>query len=225
MKLTWYNILVTVLLTSTVAVSIYLYTMSQPVNSSVEFVLDTPLAEEIPEVVFEDPILLFWGPEQGKTSTFEFHFLNRELPSNWEGKKLYLKYTFVGKYTEGIENEINELLENEYSWKNQLDKNGNVVFGGPLLLKDGTYQFYTHNTLYLAQKHFLLGDILHYLSNQNTLVGTEIEVGGLKLEGVWEKDIDVVENNKILEEADFIMSTCLERNGSKRLVVGFNVIE
>lgn len=124
-----------------------------------------------------------------------------------------------------MENEINKLLEEEYNWKNQLDSNGNVIFNGPLLLNNGTYQFYTHNTLYLAKKYYLLGDVLDYLSKRDQLIGTQVTINDLKLEAAWQTDIHVWENSRIEETADLLISTCLERNGDWRLVVGWDLVE
>jgi hypothetical protein len=42
---------------------------------------------------------------------------------------------------------------------------------------------------------------------------------------VWVEDIRVNQDNILKNTADLIISTCLERNGDWRLVVGFNIVK
>jgi hypothetical protein len=220
------KVIVAVLLISTATLTVLQSVEKKSVNSNIDIVLDVA-SESTEEIKVEetDEILSSLGLEKDKTSTFEFTFLNRELPENWDGKNLYLKYIFLGNYEKEMADVVNQLLENEYGWKNQLDSNGDVLFNGPLLYKDNTYQLYVHNSLYLAKKYFLLGDVLHYLSNSKNLIGTEIMINDLTLEAIWEEDINVLEKSNVKEDADLIMSTCLERHGDRRLVVGWNVVK
>jgi hypothetical protein len=218
------QILIAVLLVSTAIFTTFVYIPEVKINSNIEVVVDTP-QEIVEEITATDPFKEIWELEEGKISTYTFSFLNRELPTNWNERELYLKYQYIGEYNEGTVEYINKLLKEEFSWKNQLDENGNVIFNGPLLLKDGTYQLYVHNTRYLARKYYLLGDVLEYLSKSNTLIGTQIETGNLKLEAKWQVDIHVWENSYIDEQADLIISTCLESNGDRRLVVGWDIVE
>lgn len=220
------KVIVAVLLISTATLTILQTVEKKSVNSNIDIVLDVT-SEKTEEIKKEetDYILSSLDLEKDKASTFEFTFLNRELPKNWEGKKLYLTYTYLGEYDDGMEDNVNELLENEYNWKNQLDSNGDVLFNGPLLYKDNTYQLYVHNSLYLAKKYFLLGDVLHYLSNGKNLIGTQIDINGLVLEAVWDEELNVLENSNLKQSADLIMSTCLERHGDRRLVVGWNIVK
>ena len=226
MKMSWYHVLITVLLTSTVAWSVYTYTLSRPVNSSVEVVLETSTTFGVTdEVIVEDTIAMFWNLEDEKISVWPVDIVNRDLPSYWKGKSLFLEYTYLGDYEKGLEEDINDLLNGKYRWKTQLDKNGDVLFNGPLIRKNGTYQLYVHNTLFLAQKYYLLGDLLHYFSSNKELIGTHIKIGELTFEVMWEEEIDVLKNPKLKESADLIISTCLERDGSQRLVVGFDIVK
>jgi hypothetical protein len=216
-------IMLAVLLVSTAIFTIFIYLPQTRVNANIEVVLETPQIEEITED--EDVIKNHLALEDGKTSTYKFDILNRDLPYIWDGKEMYLKYTYIEEYNEDTVNIINEMLVNEYSWKNQLDKEGNVVFNGPLLYKDNTYQLYVHNTLYHAQRYHLLGDILDMLWDNEELIGTQIDIAGLKLEAKWVEDLRVWENSKLENIADLLISTCLERNGDWRLIVGFDVVE
>lgn len=219
-------IIVAVLLVSTAIFTIFIYIPETKVNANIEVVLETPQTqtEEIEEEDV-DKIRRHLALEDGKTSTYNFTILNRELPNIWEEKELYLKYTYIDQYDENTVEEINAMLLDEYSWKNQLDTEGNVVFNGPLLFKDNTYQLYVHNTLYHAQKYYLLGDVLDMLWDKEELVGTQIDISGLKLEAKWVEDLRVWQDSTVENSADLLISTCLERNGDWRLVVGFDVIE
>jgi hypothetical protein len=224
MKIKSEYIIVAVLLVSTVIFTAFVYIPSSKVNTNIEVVIDTPKVQD-EEVLEEDIIREYLDLEKDKTSIYTFEILNRKLPSIWDGKKEYLKYTYLGEYDENTVDVVNDMLLDEYNWKNQLDKDGNVVFGGPLLYKDGTYQLYVHNTMYHAQKYYLLGDVLDMLWSNDDLIGTQIDISGLRLEAVWVEDVHVLEDSTLDNTADLIISTCLERNGDWRLVVGFDVIE
>ena len=225
MKIKSEYIIVAVLLVSTVIFTAFVYIPSSKVNTNIEVVIDTPKVQD-EEVLEEDIIREYLDLEEDKTSTYLFEILNRELLKNiWDSKKIYLKYTYLGEYDENTVDIVNDMLLDEYNWKNQLDKDGNVVFGGPLLYKDGTYQLYVHNTMYHAQKYYLLGDVLDMLWSNDDLIGTQIDISGLRLEAVWVEDVHVLEDSTLDNTADLIISTCLERNGDWRLVVGFDVIE
>lgn len=218
-------ILTAVLLVSTAIFTILFYIPETRVNKDIEVVVETPAIQQVEAQESEDKLKEYLGLEDDKTSTFSFSILNRELPQIWDGKDMYLKYTYVGEYEEGTVDEINEMLDNEYDWRYQQDKEGNVVFNGPLLSKDDTYQLYVHNTLYHAQRYYLLGDVLDMLWDKDELVGTQIDISGLKMEAVWVEDIRVLKDASLENSADLIISTCLERNGDWRLVVGFDVME
>lgn len=218
-------ILTAVLLVSTAIFTILFYIPETRVNKDIEVVVETPAIQQVEAQESEDKLKEYLGLEDDKTSTFSFSILNRELPHIWDGKDMYLKYTYVGEYEEGTVDEINEMLDNEYDWRYQQDKEGNVVFNGPLLSKDDTYQLYVHNTLYHAQRYYLLGDVLDMLWDKDELVGTQIDISGLKMEAVWVEDIRVLKDASLENSADLIISTCLERNGDWRLVVGFDVME
>jgi hypothetical protein len=223
MKIKIEYILSAVLLVSTALFTIYYYLPEYRINKDIEVVVDTPVVSVEEEQ--EDLIKEHLGLEKDKTSTYTFSILNRTLPYLWDDKNMYLKYTYIGGYTEDTVEQINEMLDNEYNWRNQLDKDGNVVFNGPLLYNDGTYQLYVHNSLYHAQRYYLLGDVLDMLWDNDDLVGTQISISGLKLEVVWVEDIRVNQDNILKNTADLIISTCLERNGDWRLVVGFNIVK
>ena len=224
MKIKIEYIIVAVLLGSTAIFTVFVYIPNSKVNTDIEVVVDTPQIQE--EKVVEDVIKEHLGLEKDTTSIYTFEMLNRDLPRNvWEGKDMYLKYTYIGEYDENTVDVIDELLLGEYNWKNQLDTKGNVVFGGPLLHKDCTYQLYVHNTLYHAQRYYLLGDVLDMLWDNDDLIGTQIDISGLKFEAKWVEDIRVLEDSTVENTADLIISTCLERKGDWRLVVGFDVIE
>jgi hypothetical protein len=225
MKIKIEYILTAVLLVGTAIFTILFYIPETRVNKDIEVVVETPAIQQVEAQESEDKLKEYLGLEDDKTSTFSFSILNRELPHIWDGKDMYLKYTYVGEYEEGTVDEINEMLDNEYDWRYQQDKEGNVVFNGPLLSKDDTYQLYVHNTLYHAQRYYLLGDVLDMLWDKDELVGTQIDISGLKMEAVWVEDIRVLKDASLENSADLIISTCLERNGDWRLVVGFDVME
>jgi hypothetical protein len=223
MKIKIEYIVSAVLLVSTALFTIYYYLPEFRINKDIEVVVDTPVVsaeEKEPEDLLKEHL----GLEKGKTSTYSFSIIDRDLPYVWDGKDMYLKYIYIGDYTEDSVDEINELLDGEYDWRNQLDQDANVVFNGPLLSRDGTYQLYVHNSLYHAQRYYLLGDVLDMLWDNNSLVGTQVDISGLKLEAVWVEDIRVNKDNTLDNTADLIVSTCLERNGDWRLVVGFNIV-
>jgi hypothetical protein len=226
MKIRFEYILVAVLVSGTAIFTKYFYIPETRVNKDVEIILNTPSIEKVEaEETSRDKIGRHLDLEKGKTSTYNFSILNRELPYIWEDKEMYLKYTYLGEYDEDTITVMNEMLDNEYDWRNQLDHEGNVVFNGPLLSRDNTYQLYVHNTLYHAQRYYLLGDVLDMLWDNNEIVGTQIDISGLKMEAMWSEDIRVLQDSNLKNSADLIISTCLERNGDWRLVVGFNFVE
>lgn len=161
---------------------------------------------------------------EGNTVQVPFSLLNRDLPARWYRKEINLKYTYLGDYTENTVNELNTLLNSEYKWQKQLDENRNILLGGPIFLMDNVYQFHTHNGLSLANKHYLFGDLLHFLYNRKELKGTQIKIGDVVLESVWTKDTRILEDNTAPGGADLVISTCLERNGDRRLISGWVVI-
>jgi hypothetical protein len=71
----------------------------------------------------------------------------------------------------------------------------------------------------------LLGDLLHYFYANGNLKGTIIEIGGIKLRCVWLKDTHILEDSVAPEGGELILSTCLERNGDRRLLSGWEIIE
>ncbi len=181
---------------------------------------------EIPEEPIEeiDILLIEWGLEKDKTSIIDAEILNRELPNNWKDRGIRFKYTYVGEFDNSTQQTVDNLLVTEYAWQKQLDIDGNVVFGGVLLLKDGTYQLHTHNTFTKAQWRYLLGDLLDRYYSNDELVGTQIKFGEVTLEAKWYRDIEIEKNSKV-PFADLIISTCLERFGDRRLVSGWDVVE
>lgn len=191
---------------------------------------------EIPQNIVEDempiieqeeeytPTLVdLWEMERDVTKLMDAQILNRELPSNWSSKKLYFRYTYIGQYNEYTSELLDDLLLTEYKWQKQLDDDGNVVMGGIVLAKDGTYQLHTHNTFTKGERFFLLGDLLDRYHSNGDLVGTKIKFGDVVLESVWEKDIRILEGGTV-PYANLIISTCLERNGDRRLITGWNIV-
>ena len=115
-------------------------------------------------------------------------------------------------------------MHNEYKWQKQLDSNGNIVMGGIVLAKDGTYQLHTHNSFTKGNRYFLLGDILDRYHTESNLVGTQIQLGSFTIECIWEKDTKVIQDSTV-PYADLVISTCLERYGDRRLVSGWNIVK
>lgn len=154
-----------------------------------------------------------------------FELVNRTLPEKWKDKDIYLRYSYLGEYTSKTYEELNELLTTDYSWKNQLDEDGNILLGGPMILLNGIYQLHVHNGLSLASKYYLFGDLLDYLNSKDLLEGTRIKLGDVKLECMWSEKIHVEEENEVPGGVELVISTCLERNGDYRLISGWEVIE
>lgn len=163
--------------------------------------------------------------EDNKTYQLPFQLINRNLPASWYGKKIIIKYTYLGKYNENTVDQLNNLLSTEYNWKKQLDNEGNILLGGPIFLMDNVYQLHTHNGLSLGNRHYLFGDLLHYLYKGGVLEGTQISFGDIILESIWVKDIKISQDASTLSGADLVVSTCLEMNGDRRLISGWKVIE
>ena len=158
------------------------------------------------------------------TSTVPFEVSNRYLPSNWEKKNTYVKYTYLGKYSSSVYSTLNELLKTDYSWRKQLNKEGDIVLSGPMFLKDGIYQLHVHNGLSLGKEYFLFGDLLDYLNSKDLLLGTVMKFGDVRLECTTVQRMEIEKESKISGEMDLVISTCLERNGDLRLVSGWKVI-
>lgn len=185
---------------------------------------DTEVPIEPEETEDVDILLTEWGLTDGSTSVIDAKILNRELPLNWVGRGILFKYTYLGEYDDSTQQELDEMLVTEYKWQKQLDMNGNVVMGGIIFHKDGTYQLHTHNTFTKAQWRYLLGDLLDRYYSNNELVGTQIKFGSVILQADWYKDIELKRESTV-PYADLIISTCLEMWGDKRLVSGWNVVE
>ena len=166
-----------------------------------------------------------WSLETEKTNLMTAEILNRELPSSWKDKKIFFKYTYLGEYDEQVQENLDEMMANEYAWEKQIDADGNVVMGGPVLKRDGIYQLHSHNAFTQADQYFLLGELTVRYSDLEELVGTEIVLGGVKLRAIWEKETKILEDDKGLPGANLIISTCLERNGDKRLLSGWEIVK
>lgn len=222
MSLKKLNILVAVLVISTAIYTIFVFipnTKEEVVNTEIYAV-----ADNISFVKKENPLSNSLPFVDGSTYIYKFSLLNRDLPSRWMGKEIYLKYTYLGEYSENTVSELNELLLGDYRWQRQLDQNKDIVLGGPIFLKDNTYQLHIHNGLSFANKHYLFGDLLHLLYSKSELDGTQIQIGETVLQAIWYKDARVLEDNRTPGGADLIISTCLERNGDRRLISGWIVI-
>lgn len=217
------QILFVIFLTLTVGYSIYIELATRTnmvVNTNVEAVVDT---KTIIENQQGDHIKDGLSLELDKTKIVSFELLNRDLPVRWQSKKIRFKYTYIGEYSEDILKKLNSLVKGEYKWQNQLDENGDILLGAPILERDGVYQLHPHNSLYLTTKYYLFGDLLHWLRNTNKLEGTEMKLGNVVLKCIWIKDMEVEKDSSTLP-ADLIISTCLERNGDRRLVSGWEVV-
>lgn len=162
--------------------------------------------------------------ENGKTSTVSFELSNRLLPDKWREKTIYLKYTYLGEFSNSVYSKFNELLKKDYSWRKQLNGKGDIVLGGPMFIKDGIYQLHVHNGLSLAKKYYLLGELLDYLNSRDLLPGTVIKIGDVRLECTKTWVMEVEKENNISGVMDLIISTCLERGGDLRLVSGWKII-
>jgi hypothetical protein len=191
------------------------------VNVEVSPIPEKEFVEEEPEYVptLED----LWVMEKDLPKIMEAEVINRDLPSNWSGRKIYFKYTYIGEYTESTQTVLDDLLLDEYKWQKQLDEEGNVVMGGIVLAKDGTFQLHTHNTFTKGERFFLLGDLLDRYHNNEELIGTKIRFGTVTLESIWERDTRILQDN-LVPYADLVISTCLERYGDRRLISGWNMV-
>ncbi len=158
-------------------------------------------------------------------TTVTFELSNRYLPSDWEKKDIYFKYTYLGEYSNSVYTKLNELLKTDYSWRKQLNKQGDIILGGPMFLKDGIYQLHVHNGLSLAKKYYLFGELLDYLNSKGLLLGTVMKFGDVRLECTKVQPMRIENGNKISGDMDLVISTCLVRNGDLRLVSGWKVID
>lgn len=213
-----------ILLTTTVIFTIFVFI---PTVKPYEVVnIETKQIQNIPETEEEKPQTLntLLGLEKDQTKVLEAKFLNRDLPKKWKEKKIFFKYTYIGEYDSNTQKKLDSLLHNEYKWQKQLDSNGNIVMGGIVLAKDGTYQLHTHNSFTKGNRYFLLGDILDRYHSEGNLVGTQIQLDSFVIECVWEKDTKVIQDSTV-PYADLVISTCLERYGDRRLVSGWNIVK
>jgi len=212
-----------ILLTTTVIFTIFVFIPTikpyEVVNIETKQIQNISDTEEKPQTL--DTLL---GLEKDQTKVLDAKFLNRELPKKWKEKKIFFKYTYIGDYDSNTQNKLDSLLHNEYKWQKQLDSNGNIVMGGIVLAKDGTYQLHTHNSFTKGNRYFLLGDILDRYHTEGNLVGTQIQLGSFTIECIWEKDTKVIQDSTV-PYADLVISTCLERYGDRRLVSGWNIVK
>lgn len=225
MKKRIFVIIMAVLLISTAIFTIYVFIPSlndqEVVNTDNITVLKSSNIEQTQYKSIEDGLSLLTSPQ----SMVKVDFTNRILPENWQGKDIFLKYTYLGEYSDSVYSQLNSLLLGEYSWKKQLGINGEVILGGPMFIKDGVYQLHVHNALSLGKKYFLFGDLLDYFRNNGLLDGTKIVLGNVKIQNIWYKEMEVTKENTIPGGIDLIISTCLERNGDLRLVTGWKVVK
>ena len=163
--------------------------------------------------------------KNGETYILPFKLVNRDSPALWYGKKINIKYTYIGEYNDNTVDKLNSMLSTEYSWKKQLDVDGSILLGGPIFSMDNVYQLHTHNGLSLANKHYLFGDLLHYLYKKDELEGTQMTIGNVVLECIWIKDSKITQDASTIPGVDLVISTCLERHGDRRLVSGWKVID
>ena len=224
MFLRYLNILAAVFLTGTAVLFNIFFNPYD--NGKSEDVVNTEIyVVSEPESQIEvNPLTELLTFTQGTTVQLPFSLLNRDLPARWYSKGINIKYTYLGEYTDNTVTELNDLLNSEYRWQKQLDADKNILLGGPIFLMDNVYQLHTHNGLSLANRHYLFGDLLHFLYNKEELKGTQIKIGGVVLESVWTKDTRILQDNTTPGGADLIISTCLERNGDRRLISGWVVI-
>lgn len=223
MKYKIFNILIAVLVMSTAIYTLSVFlpnTKEEVVNTEVYAVATTPVQEE-EQVNILSNLLTF---VDDSTSLISFKLLNREIPTKWKEKQIFLKYTYLGEYSESTVEELNTLLEGDYKWQRQLDQNKDIVLGGPIFIKDNIYQLHTHNGLSLANKHYLFGDLLHLLFANGELEGTQIQMGDVVLEAIWSKDTRILQDSSTPPDAQLVISTCLERHGDRRLISGWTVI-
>ena len=223
-----YIVTMAVLLVSTALFTSFVFVPTlnpyEVVNVEVSPTLEQDMPVEKDAVVEYIPTLAdLWLMEEGQTKVMSASVLNRDLPSTWIEKKLFFKYTYIGEYNENTQAILNDLLLSEYKWQKQLDEAGNIVMGGIILAKDGTYQLHTHNTFTKGEKFFLLGDLLDRYNSSNELVGTQIKFGSATLEAIWAKDTRIFQDSTV-PYADLVISTCLEINGDRRLISGWNIV-
>lgn len=218
-------ILFVIFLTLSVGYSIYIELATRTnlvVNTSVDTAVQTEAQTQ--EVVNkEDPLAEGLSLELNKAQIVSFEFLNRDLPVKWQSKEVSFKYTYLGEYSNSTFEKLNQLLKGEYRWQNQLDENGNILLAGPLLLKDGVYQLFPHNGLYQTTKYYLFGDLLDWLNHKGTLEGTEMKMGNVTLKCTWVKDTQTLQDSSA-PRATLIISTCLERDGDRRLLSGWDIV-
>jgi hypothetical protein len=221
----------TIVIILLVTTALYTFFVFIP-NINPDRVVDTSEVEflEVEETTIDvfNPISFLensWPLEQGKTNIVKAEILNRELPTSWDEKDIFFKYTYLGEYSDEVQNTLDELMATEYRWENQLDESGNIVMGGPILKRDGIYQLHSHNAFSLANKYFLLGELTARYSNTGELVGTEIMLGNVKLRAIWEKDTRLLEDDKGIPGAQLIISTCLEIDGDRRLLTGWEIVQ
>lgn len=217
-------IIMAVLFTGT---AIFTFTVFYPtlfdslfVNTQDITVLQTNASEEIQSSDLGELLDL----KVNTPTTVTFELSNRYLPSDWEKKDIYFKYTYLGEYSNSVYTKLNELLKTDYSWRKQLNKQGDIVLAGPMFLKDGIYQLHVHNGLSLAKKYYLFGELLDYLNNKDLLLGTVMKFGDVRLECTTVQEMEIEKGSNISGEMDLVISTCLERNGDLRLVSGWKVI-
>jgi len=189
--------------------------------------IEVAQVEEIPVEVFEPVSFLknSWSLEKDKTNFLQASILNRELPSSWEDREVFFKYTYLGEYDDEVQENLDEMMGSEYAWEKQLDSAGNILMGGPILKRDGIYQLHTHNAFTRGEEYFLLGELIARYSEQEELVGTEMMFGNVKLRALWEKDTRLLEDPHGLPGGEIVISTCLEIDGDRRLLSGWEVVE
>jgi hypothetical protein len=226
-------VIIGVLLITTTLYTVFIFLPSmnpdRVVDTSDIDILGNEEVEESEEIVFEeqeeDILETRWSLEVGKTNMVKASVLNSELPPSWEGREIFFKYTYLGEYDERVQENLDEMMATEYAWEKQLDSEGNILMGGPILKKDEIYQLHTHNAFTQGERNFLLGDLIARYSNQEELVGTEIMLGNVKLRAIWEKDTRLSEDATGLPGGELVISTCLERDGDRRLLSGWEIVE
>jgi hypothetical protein len=224
----YYIVTMTVLFVGTALFTAFVFVPTvQPyevVNVETEVLQEKTKEGEAVEEETPPTLLELWSMEENTTKIMQAQILNRELPTNWDGKETYFKYTYIGEYSPQTQILLDQLLLDEYKWQKQLDEKGNVVMGGIILAKDGAYQLHTHNTFTKAERFFLLGDLLDRYHTNGELVEMQVRFGNVTLENIWEEEIEVLEDDSV-PYANLIISTCLERYGDKRLVSGWNIVQ
>jgi len=221
----YYIVAMTVLFVSTVLFTAFVFVPTVNPYEVVDVEVSPIIAKEVEQEQIEQIPQLdeLWSMEENSTKIMSAEILNRELPENWRGKKIYFKYTYIGEYSQEAQKLLDDLLLDEYKWQKQLDSEGNVVMGGIILSKDGTYQLHTHNTFTKGERFFLLGDLLDRYHSTGELESMQMKFGDVILENVWERDIRILEGGKV-PYADLIISTCLEISGDRRLISGWNIV-